>query len=131
MDFGKSGVLHDFVRDVYGWVQFPGCTKSLAGMMSKEYTTAIGTFCKLMYNFFTVSNESEIFDPYVKLIHVNLKSNAYAFSIDDAQAFKHMPGTGLIITIAGTHGLENTTQSKLPTKDNYGTFCESGDQPKR
>jgi hypothetical protein len=82
-----------------------------------------------MYNFFTVTERSDVFDPYVELIHVTLKSNAYAFSIDDAQAFKSIEGTGIIITIAGSNGLENTTQTELPTKDNYGKFCQSGKKP--
>ncbi len=123
-------VLHEFLRDVYGWAQFPGCTESLADKNPKEYPDAIKTFCDLMYNFFTVKDDADVFDPFVKLIHVTLKSNAYAFSIDDAQAFKSIEGTGVIITVAGSQGLENTTQTELPTKGNYGTFCQSGKKPK-
>jgi hypothetical protein len=59
-------------------------------------------------------------------VHVTLGSNAYAFSIDDEQAFKSVPGTGVIVTIAGAHGLENTTQTELPTAGNYNMFCQSG-----
>ena len=66
-----------------------------------------------------------MFDPYVKLVHVTLASNAYAFSIDDEQAFKSLPGTGVIVTIAGANGLENKTQTELPTAGNYNKFCES------
>jgi hypothetical protein len=123
-------VLHEFLRDVYGWAQFPGCTESLADKNPKEYPNVIKTFCDLMYNFFTVKDDADVFDPFVKLIHVTLKSNAYAFSIDDAQAFKSIEGTGVIITIAGPHGLENTKQTELPTKENYGKFCQSGKKPK-
>jgi hypothetical protein len=125
-DFGDQDVLHDFLRDVYGWAQFAGCAQSLADKNPTGYPVVIKTFCDLMYNFFTVADPSEVFDPYVMLVHLALASNAYAFSIDDAQAFKSIPGTGLIITIAGTQGLENPKQTELPTKDNYGKFCQSG-----
>jgi hypothetical protein len=125
-DLKDPAVLHEFLRDVYGWAQFPGCAQSLADKNPKDYPVVIKTFCHLMYNFFTVADPSEAFDPYVMLIHLALASNAYAFSIDDAQAFKSIPGTGLIIAIAGPNGLENTTQTKLPTKDNYTMFCQSG-----
>jgi hypothetical protein len=118
-------VLHAFVRDVYGWVQFEGCAGSLANTLPAQYPAAIKTFCDLMYNFFTVTDDSEVFDPYVKLVHVTLASNAYAFSIDDEQAFKSLPGTGVIVTIAGANGLENKTQTELPTAANYNKFCES------
>jgi hypothetical protein len=129
-DLGDPKILHDFLRDVYGWAQFAGCKESLAKTLPNQYPGAIGTFCDLMYNFFTVADSSEVFNPFVKLIHVSLQSNAYAFSIDDAQAFKSIPGTGLIITVAGPNGLENTKQTELPTAGNYSRFCQSGQQPK-
>jgi hypothetical protein len=125
-DLNDPNVLHPFVRDVYGWVQFEGCDGSLAKRLPAQYPIAIKTFCDLMYNFFTVANDSDVFNPYVKLVHVGLASNAYAFSIDDEQAFKSVPGTGVIITIAGKNGLENTTQTELPTAGNYSKFCQSG-----
>jgi hypothetical protein len=59
-------------------------------------------------------------------LHATLQSNAYAFSIDDEQAFKSIPGTGVIITVAGAGGLENKTQTELPTAGNYSQFCQSG-----
>jgi hypothetical protein len=124
-DFSDPDVFHGFLRDVYGWAQFPNCSSgSLHDLQPDEYPTAIKTFCDLMYNFFTVSDSSQVFDPYVKLVHVTLKSNAYGFSIDDAQAFKSIPGTGIIITVAGTNGLEGKQQTPLPTATNYNTFCE-------
>jgi hypothetical protein len=125
-DLNDPNVLHAFVRDVYGWVQFEGCKGSLADKLPGQYPTAIKTFCDLMYNFFTVTDLANVFSPYVKLVHVSLKSNAYAFSIDDEQAFKSLPGTGVIVTIAGKNGLENTTQTELPTQGNYSQFCQSG-----
>jgi hypothetical protein len=69
---------------------------------------------------------ADVFNRYVKLIHQMLASNAYAFSIDDAVAFKSLPGTGVIITIAGVDGLENQTQTPLPTASTYETYCRGG-----
>ena len=104
----------EFLRDVYGWVQFPGCSTPLAQVAG--YNAAIRTYCDLQYNFFdTAVLPADVFNPYVKLIHETLASNAYAFSIDDAVAFKSLPGDGVIITIAGADGLENRTQTPLPT----------------
>jgi hypothetical protein len=127
-NLNDPSILHDFLRDVYGWAQFPGCKGSLADTLPHQYPVAVKTFCDLMYNFFTVADYSEVFNPYVKLIHVTLESNAYAFSIDDEQAFKSVQGTGVIITVAGENGLENTTQTELPTAANYSKFCQSGDK---
>jgi hypothetical protein len=68
----------------------------------------------------------DVFNPYVKLIHQTLASNAYAFSIDDAVAFKSLPGDGIVVTVAGAGGLENPTQTPLPTASTYRTYCEGG-----
>jgi len=114
-----------FLRDVYGWVQFPGCTavKSLAD--NPGYAEAIKTYCDLQYNYLDTSVPSEDwFNPYVRLVHSKLQSNAYGFSIDDAVSFKSIPGDGVIITIGGDHGLENVNQTDLPDAGNYHKFCE-------
>jgi hypothetical protein len=80
----------------------------------------------MQYNFFDLTVPAEdIFNPYVALIHRTLQSNAYAFSIDDAVSFKSLPGDGIIVTVAGSHGLENTTQTPLPTASTYKTYCRS------
>ncbi len=118
----------DFLRDVYGWVQFPGCSTPLSS--APGYAEAIETYCTLQYNFFDKSVLPEyIFNPYVRLIHdtipFTLASNAYAFSIDDAVSFKSLPGDGIIVTIAGANGLENKTQTPLPTPSTYKTYCRS------
>jgi hypothetical protein len=114
----------DFLRDVYGWVQFPGCSPPLSS--APGYATAIATYCDLQYNFFDPSVLPEyIFNPYVRLIHETLASNAYAFSIDDAVSFKSVPGDGIIVTIAGSEGLENKTQTPLPTPSTYKSYCRS------
>jgi Protein of unknown function (DUF3553) len=113
----------EFLRDVYGWVQFPGCSTPLAQVAG--YDAAISTYCDLQYNFFDPAVlPADVFNPYVKLIHQTLASNAYAFSIDDAVAFKSLPGDGVIITIAGADGLENQTQTPLPTASTYKTYCK-------
>ena len=114
-----------FLQGVYGWVQFPGCDTPLAQVAG--YDAAIGTYCDLQYNFFDPTVlPADVFNPYVKLIHQTLASNAYAFSIDDAVAFKSLPGDRVVITIAGAKGLENQTQTPLPTAATYQTYCDGG-----
>ena len=41
-------------------------------------------------------------------------------------AFKSLPGDGVVITIAGAKGLENPTQTPLPTAATYQTYCRGG-----
>jgi hypothetical protein len=117
-----------FLRDVYGWAQFPGCSPPLSSTLG--YAQAIDTYCTLQYNFFDSSvSPAYIFNPYVRLIQEttpgSLASNAYAFSIDDAVSFKSLPGDGIIVTIAGPNGLENKTQTPLPTPSTYKTYCRA------
>ncbi len=117
-----------FLRDVYGWVQFPNCPGSV-GPLSRQprYDQVIQTYCELQYNFFDPTvPAAQHFNPYVKLVHQTLASNAYAFSIDDAVSFKGIPGTGVIITVGGANGLENTTQTPLPTAQTFMSFCRGG-----
>ncbi|MGH7050241.1 MAG: hypothetical protein ACREE5_06315 [Acetobacteraceae bacterium] len=92
-----------------------------------QYPSSISDFCDLMYNYFSAgAGSASVVDPYVKLIHEILGSNAYAFSIDDAVSFKSVPGSGvIIITVAGDNGLENKTQTPLPTASTYKGFCQS------
>lgn len=114
-----------FLQSVYGWVPFPGCTTPLVKVAG--YDATIGTYCALQYNFFDPTVPAQdVFNPYVKLIQQTLASNAYAFSIDDAVAFKSLPGDGIVITIAGAQGLVNQTQTPLPTAASYRTYCEGG-----
>jgi hypothetical protein len=112
----------EFLRDVYGWVQFPGCPTALS--LAAGYKTAIQIYCNLQYNFFDPKvPASEVFNPYVSLVHKALASNAYAFSIDDAVSFKSIPGDGIVMTVSGANGLENTTQTPLPTASTYQSYC--------
>jgi hypothetical protein len=114
-----------FLQTVYGWVPFPGCATPLVKVAG--YDSAIATYCDLQYNFFDPAVlPQDVFNPYVKLIHQTLASNAYAFSIDDAVSFKSLPGDGIVVTVAGAEGLENQTQTPLPTAATYRTYCEGG-----
>lgn len=111
-----------FLRDVYGWVQFQGCGTPLS--LAKGYEEVIETYCSLQYNFFLPGIKAEdVFNPYVALVHRQLQSNAYAFSIDDAVSFKSIPGDGIIVTVAGANGLEDKNQTPLPTPTTYSTYC--------
>lgn len=114
-----------FLQSVYGWVPFPDCDTPLVKVAG--YDATISTYCALQYNFFDPAVlPQDVFNPYVKLIHQTLASNAYAFSIDDAVAFKSLPGDGVVITVAGAQGLVNQTQTPLPTAATYRTYCEGG-----
>ena len=71
------------LQSVYGWVPPANCTRALVSVPG--YDTAIHSYCDLQYNFFDPTvPASDVFNPYVKLVHQSLASNAYAFSIDDA-----------------------------------------------
>ncbi len=109
---------------VYGWV--PIVNGTCTGLDLKEtdpdkdkatarYKDAALAYCRLQYNYVTLPKGSpDIFNPYTALIHApyspvlggGLFSSAYAFSIDDALSFKHVVADGIILTIAGTKGLE-------------------------
>lgn len=113
------------LQSVYGWVSPPGCATPLVNIAGLD--AAIRTCCELQYNFFDPGVPStDVFNPYVKLLRQGLAANAYAFSIDDAVAFKSLPGDGIVITVAGANGLENPTQTPLPTASTYRTYCEGG-----
>lgn len=110
------------LREVYGWAEFPGCVGPLAA--TPGYDTAIGDFCELQYNYLTDVPPNDIFNPYARLIHDTLKSNAYSFSIDDKAAFLGVPGDGLIITIGGPKGLVYPNeQYPLPELNTIHKFC--------
>ena len=115
----------DFLRTVYGWVQFPGCATPLSQVAGYDAGDRhlLQPAVQLLRPHVL---PADVFNPYVKLIHQTLASNAYGFSIDDAVAFKSLPGTGIVITIAGVNGLENQTQTPLPTATTYETYCRGG-----
>ena len=110
------------MQGVYGWVPIKnrGCTGldlKKTNLGTAGYKVAAEAYCRLQYNYATLpANEkpANIFNPYTGLIHKlwspvlggGLDSSAYAFSIDDALSFKHVEAEGIILTIAGTKGLE-------------------------
>jgi hypothetical protein len=115
---------------VYGWVpiRFPQYSapfcQGRALATTPRYTEAIKAYCRLQYNYLNPdTGVGYIFNPYTQLIHQTLKSSAYAFSIDDQLAFRHLTDTGIIIAIGGTHGLIDTTPTALPTARTYSEFC--------
>jgi len=112
------------IQAIYGFVPitFGGC-KGGALNDTAGFKDAIGHYCDLQYNYLTGIPETDIFNPFTRLIHDALKSSAYAFSIDDKVSFKHVEGTGIILAIAGANGLENKTASPLPNEHNFKNQC--------
>jgi hypothetical protein len=115
------------IQAVYGWVPitYNGCT---GGALAKTpgYADAIATYCTLQYNYLdTTLPAADIFNPYTALIHKELESSAYAFSIDDELSFKHVVDNGIILTIAGANGLVNQEGTPLPTLDTYKNQCHT------
>jgi hypothetical protein len=108
------------ITHIYGWVPFND--KCGAGANPLGGTKIDGWdhakiqpmyIHELQYNHqqASVMGRPELtFNPYVKLIHDELKMNAYAFSVDDAVGFMSELGDGLIFTVGGPRGLENAKQ---------------------
>lgn len=117
---------------IYGWVPFNDkcpsgpSTNSLCKTTSDPNDPAINeqfnvaTDCTQMYKdthalyrqlqySYTQPNIQPKFNPYVQLIHGEefIHMDAYAFSIDDAVGFMQELGTGLVISVGGSQGLEN------------------------
>ncbi len=110
------------LQQVYGWAEFPHCPAALKD--TRGYDTAIQTYCELQYNYLLKTPPAEIFNPYARVVHETLKSNAYAFSIDDKAAFLSVPGKELVITVGGPTGLpEGYQQYELPTAETIAKFC--------
>jgi hypothetical protein len=100
------------LQKIYGWVPFnEGCgsgANALVDTLGKaQFDILLQTYVeKLEYD------PAGAFNPYVKLIHdpKYLDMAAYAFSIDDAIGFQSYKGDGLIVTFAGSKGLDNNTK---------------------
>jgi hypothetical protein len=138
---GKTPDTPSTLFAVYGWVpiSFPlypaaGETPCQGGALvdtagTPNYKTAITQYCDLQYNYLTLpsdpTSQTYVFNPYTRLIHETQGSSAYAFSIDDASAFRHVIAGGIIITLGGTSGLQNTTPSPLPTAGTIFNFCRT------
>jgi hypothetical protein len=66
----------------------------------------------------------DYFNPYNNFVHGTIRSNAYAFSIDDKAAFLSVPAQGLIIAIGGSTGLAYPNeQFPLPSLKNLNDSC--------
>ena len=66
--------------------------------------------------------KKERFNPFVDLVHGQLKANSYAFSVDDAAGYQQQPGQGLIIAIGGASGLPNPQPVAAPPDFKKGDF---------
>lgn len=105
---------------IYGWVPFnEGCgsgANKLADTKIPDWDHAKAQSMyihDLQYNYQqpgVIANPKLTFNPYVKLIHDDLKMNAYGFSVDDAVGFMSELGSGLVFAVGGTQGLENPAQ---------------------
>ncbi|MCI2809870.1 hypothetical protein [Eoetvoesiella caeni] len=108
------------ITHIYGWVPFNEGCGAAANPLAK--TTIPGWdhaaiqsmyIHQLQYNHQQAAvkaNPKLLFNPYVGLIHDDLKMNAYGFSVDDAVGFMSELGDGLIFAVGGTQGLENSKQ---------------------
>jgi hypothetical protein len=107
------------MRAVYGWVPIvnEGCTGVDLKTDVAAYTAAALAYCRLQYNYVTLpplQKAKYTFNPYTAFIHApyspllggGVDSSAYAFSIDDKLSFKSVLAHGIILTVAGTKGLE-------------------------
>ena len=107
------------MQAVYGWVPIVnrGCTGLDLKTNVKAYENAALAYCRLQYNYITLPANKKAeytFNPFTALTYApyspvlggGLDSSAYAFSIDDKLSFKSVLADGIILTIAGTKGLE-------------------------
>jgi hypothetical protein len=125
---GRTPTLLATMDAVYGFV--PITDQGCSGGALKDttnppisYPKLVDTYCRLQYNYLTGATGEERFNPYTQLIHQTLQSSAYAFSIDDGVSFKHVKGDGIIFSIVGTNGLENSTATALPNPNNFLNQC--------
>ena len=122
---GKGSSVPDqptMLRQVSGWAEFPDCAQAL--VKTPGYDRVIKEYCELQYNYLLGAPPADIFNPYARLVHETLKSNAYAFSIDDKAAFLSVPGDELVITIGGPVGIpEGYQQYDLPAAATIAKFC--------
>jgi hypothetical protein len=130
------------MRAVYGWV--PVKYKSCAGINLLDAASSKDAFkayqleyCALQYNYLDSKLPiGQTFAPFTALTHrpfnfsqvlPGLASSAYAFSIDDALSFMRVQADGVIMSVGGANGLENTTGVPLPSTINEALKrCEQG-----
>ena len=129
------------MQAVYGWVPIVnrGCTGLDLKTNVTAYQNAALAYCRLQYNYVTLpANQKAVytFNPFTALIHApyspilggGLDSSAYAFSIDDKLSFKSVVADGIILTIAGTKGLEFDRKIR---PDNAGANADPDNRTKR
>jgi hypothetical protein len=113
--------LEDMVTHVYGFVPWNDCGHGVADSATNpldkgpintpNYQAVHKTYVDLQYLL-----PLGTFNPYVNLVHGSTyldMPGSYAFSIDDLVGNINVPGTGVILTVAGPNGLENTVQYDL------------------
>ena len=103
-------VLEDMVKHVYGWVPWnEHCSGGASAnnlALQSDFAAVHKTYIELQY-----LPPLGTFNPYVNLVHGKDyldMPGSYAFSIDDDVGNMLVNGEGVIITVAGTLGLENT-----------------------
>jgi len=129
-----------FWRNLHGWVEFeslncpiiaPGRVKLPVSSLPPTGTpspplsgpgqsgAAPINYISLQYNWDQIPQPAPRlwFNAYTRFIHDTIKANAYAFSIDDAASVMNIGASGLILTIGGANGLENTSQFPPPLSD--------------
>ena len=102
----------EILKKLYGWVSFnEGCGEKANDLVA---TLGKAKFDQLQAMYIDLMQYSTpgTFNPYVSLIHSTkyLDMAAYSFSVDDAIGFQSYKGDGLIITFAGSKGLDNNTK---------------------
>jgi hypothetical protein len=138
----RTPTLKDMLTHVYGWVPWnEHCSGGAAAndlALDRDFQKVHKAYIALQY-----SKPLGTFNPYVNLVHGTDyldMPGSYAFSVDDDVGNMLVGGTGIIITVGGSGGLDNDVQydkSKLvnvnlgdpePLKDRplwsqYG-FCQ-------
>lgn len=127
------------ITHIYGWVPFnEGCdadANALANTRTPDWNHAdlqSMYIHDLQYNHLHASaqnNPELLFNPYVRLIHDDLNMNAYGFSVDDAVGFMSELGSGLIFTVGGPQGLENSRQFDYATGFSLALGVPAGMNP--
>src|SRR6266446_2237141 len=128
------------MAQVYGWAPFnSGCHPKGSFNDLEKSPGPVATFrtlrsdtTRLQYNYLEITAErrpqKQRFNPFVDLVHGQLKANSYAFSIDDAAGYQQYPGQGLIVAIGGPNGLPNKQPVVPPAnfkKDFVVNFSDS------
>lgn len=108
------------IMHIYGWVPYnEGCGAGANPLADTSIPNWNHAQIQAMYIHDLQYNGSQdavkanpnlLFNPYVQLIHDDLKMNAYGFSVDDAVGFMSELGSGLVFAVGGLQGLENEQQ---------------------